>query len=127
MLHGLHVAKSKKIVLPVRPNGRAIGMQTGDSASLMQENCNEVNACGWTPSIMPRGLRTFGRMWRRLTRCEAACDDLHEKPIVASLQIGCILAADVCEPEEDVLSVIDCLNDPGPPAGLPVLPQCHSA
>ena len=78
------------------------------------ENCDAVNACGLTPSIpCPDACARLDECGVASPRCEAACDDLHvREPIAASLQIGCILAADVCEPEEDVLSVIDCLNDP---------------
>ncbi|MBV71762.1 MAG: hypothetical protein CMH52_10520 [Myxococcales bacterium] len=91
------------------------------------DDCDAVNACELAPTIpCDSGCARLQECGVASPRCLAACDDLHvQEPIAASLQIGCILAADVCQPEEGVLSVDDCLRDPEA-AGRACLNFCRS-
>ena len=77
-------------------------------------NCDAVNACTVQPGIpCEAACARLAECGNAAPNCVNVCDDLHiREPINMTLTVGCILAADECDPAPDILSVRECVENP---------------
>ena len=78
------------------------------------DDCDAVSACTLSPTVpCAEACARRDECSLSVDRCVESCDDRQvAEPIDTALEVACILAAPICQPEMGQLSVADCIRDP---------------